>query len=59
MHQQQAAFESIVVKGEVANIFDIVSFFGAEFEKPKNGISNVFNKLCVKVSLLRSIPTKL
>ena len=62
MHQQHAAFENIVGKGEIAryeqillfpkcfllnqiivspfvHIYDIISLFAAEFEKPKIGIS--------------------
>ena len=53
MHQQEAAFENIVGKGEIApqcfllnhitvspfvHIFDIISLFAAEFEEPKIGI---------------------
>ena len=63
MHQQHAAFENIVGKGEIArnkqfllfpqcfllnqilvspfvHIYDIISLFAAELEKPKTGISD-------------------
>ena len=56
MHQQKTAFENIVGKGEIArnefllsqiivspsvHIFDIISLFASELDKPKIGISAI------------------
>ena len=76
MHQQQAVFENIVGKGEIArneqfllfpqcfllnqiivsafvHIFDIISLFSSEFEKPKIAISGRGSKWLESITVKR------